>query len=259
MTRHLRLEAVENFRDFGGYATADGRRMKARSFYRSASHGRATDADLAAIAALGLALIVDLRRPAERGRDPARRPEGFAGEVLVNDDEESADDDPWWSFVRSCDLSEAAFRAYLIDYYRAAPFVPRHRDLFARYFRALAETDGPVLIHCAAGKDRTGVLAALTHRMAGVHEDDVLADFLLTNNPERMATRAPMLRQLIEEATGRTPSEAALQTVMGVEAEYLAEAFRAIEAEHGSVDAYLKAALGVDADLREALEARLLA
>ena len=66
MTRHLRLEAVENFRDFGDYATASGRRMKAKRFYRSASHGRATDADLAAIEALGLALIVDLRRPAER-------------------------------------------------------------------------------------------------------------------------------------------------------------------------------------------------
>ena len=257
--RHLRLEAVENFRDFGGYHTADGRRMKSGHFYRSASHGRATDADLEAIEALGLALIVDLRRPAERGRDPARRPAGFAGQVLVNDHEESHDDDPWWNFVKSCDLSEAAFRAYLLDYYRNAPFVPRHVDLFARYFRALADADGPVLIHCAAGKDRTGVLAALTHRVAGVHDDDIVEDFLLTNSPERMAARAPMLGQMIVEATGKTPSEEALRTIMGVEAAYLAEAFRAIEAEHGSVDAYLAAALGVDAALREALEARLLA
>lgn len=257
MTRHLRLEAVENFRDFGDYATASGKRMRAKQFYRSASHGRATDADLAAIEALGLALIVDLRRPAERGRDPSRRHDGFAGVVLVNDEEESDDDDPWWNFVRGCDLSEAAFRQYLMDYYRNAPFVPRHMDLFARYFRALAETDGAVLIHCAAGKDRTGVLTALTHHLAGVHADDILADFLLTNSPERMAARAPMLRQLIEEATGRTPSEAALRTVMGVEAAYLAEAFRAMEREHGSADAYLEHALGVDAALREALEARL--
>ena len=257
MTRHLRLEAVENFRDFGDYPTASGRRMPAKRFYRSASHGRATDDDLAAIEALGLALIVDLRRPAERGRDPARRPEGFAGAVLVNDHEESDDDDPWWSFVKACDLSEATFRQYLIDYYRTAPFVPRHLDLFARYFRALAATDGPVLIHCAAGKDRTGVLTALTQHLAGVHADDILGDFLLTNNPDRMAARAPLLRQLIEETTGRTPSEAALHTVMGVEAAYLTEAFRAMEAEHGSADAYLERALGVDAALRVALEARL--
>jgi len=257
-TRHVRLEAVENFRDFGDYPTASGRRLPAGRLYRSASQGRATDADLAAIEALGLALIVDLRRPAERGRDPARRPEGFAGRIIVNDEEESDDDDPWWSFVKSSDLREATFRQYLMDYYRAAPFVARHLDLFARYFRALAEVEGPVLIHCAAGKDRTGVLAALTHHLAGVHEDDILGDFLLTNNPERMAARAPVLSQMIVEVTGRTPSEAALATIMGVEAAYLARAFQAIEAESGSVEAYFADALGVDSHLRARLEARLL-
>ena len=106
------------------------------------------------------------------------------------DEGEGADNDPWWTFIRGCDLSEAAFRGYLLDYYTAAPFAPRHLDLFSRYFRALAEAEGPVLIHCAAGKDRTGVLAALTHSLAGVHRDDMLADYLLTNDPVRMAARA---------------------------------------------------------------------
>jgi protein-tyrosine phosphatase len=259
MTRHIRLEAVENFRDYGDYPTAGGRRIKPGLLYRSASHGRATDADLDAIEALNLAVVVDLRRPGERERDPSRRPAGFKGQVIANDIGESHDDDPWWNFVRSCDLSEAAFRGYLLDYYREAPFKARHIDLFARYFRALAEAEGPVLIHCAAGKDRTGVLAALTHHLAGVHEDDIVADYLLTNNPERIAARAPMVAQMIAEETGRTPTDAAVRAAIGVEAEYLAEAFRAIEAEHASVDDYLERALGVDAALREALEARLLA
>ncbi len=259
MTRHIRLEAVENFRDYGDYATASGRRIKPGLLYRSASHGKATDADLAAIEALNLAVVVDLRRPGERERDPSRRPAGFNGRVIANDIGESADDDPWWNFVRSCDLSEAAFRGYLLDYYREAPFKARHIDLFGRYFRALAEAEGPVLIHCAAGKDRTGVLAALTHHLAGVHADDIVADYLLTNNPERIAARAPMVAQLIAEETGRTPTDAAVRAAIGVEAEYLAEAFRAIAAEHASVDDYLERVLGVDAGLREAVEARLLA
>jgi protein tyrosine/serine phosphatase len=258
MTRHVKLEAVENFRDYGDYPTASGRRMKRGRLYRSASHGRATEADLAAIEALELAYIVDLRRPGERERDPARRPAGFKGQVIQNDIGEAHGDDPWWTFVRNSDLSEEAFRGYLMNYYREAPFVERHIDLFSRYFVALAEADGPVLIHCAAGKDRTGVLAALTHHVAGVHPDDIAADYLLTNNPERMAARAPMVAQMMATETGRTPTDAAIRAAIGVEAEYLVEAFRAIEAEFGGIDAYLELVLGVDADLRQALEARLL-
>lgn len=259
MTRHLRLEAVENFRDYGDYPTASGRRIKPGLLYRSASHARATDADLEAIEALDIAVVVDLRRPGEREREPSRRPAGFKGQVIANDLGEAAGDDPWWNFVRSCDLSEDAFRGYLINYYRQAPTNPRHIDLFARYFRALAEADGPVLIHCAAGKDRTGVLAALTHHLAGVHPDDIVEDYLLTNNPERIAARAPVVAQMIAQETGRTATDAAIRAAIGVEAEYLAEAFRSIEAGHGSVDAYLTQALGVDAALEEALEARLFA
>ena len=139
MTRHIRLEGVENFRDYGDYATAAGKRLRSGQLYRSASHARATDADLGVIEALKLAVIVDLRRPGEREREPSRRPAGFAGAVIVNDLGETAGDDPWWNFVRSCDLSEGAFRGYLLNYYREAPFVARHVDLFTRYFQALAE------------------------------------------------------------------------------------------------------------------------
>jgi protein-tyrosine phosphatase len=258
MPRHVRLEGVENFRDFGDYPTAGGGRVRAGVLYRSASHGRATDADLAAIEALDLAVIVDLRRPGERERDPARRPPGFAGELIQNDEGETAGDDPWWTFVRTSDLSQAAFRGYLLDYYRSAPFAARHVDLFSRYFRALAKADGPVLIHCAAGKDRTGVLAALTHVLVGVHRDDILGDYLLTNNPERMAARAPMVADLIAAETGRKPTEAAVRAAIGVEAEYLDECFGAIEAEHGSTMTYLESVLGVGGPLRRALEARLV-
>ena len=258
MTRHIRLEAVENFRDFGDYATASGKHLQRGRLYRSASHGRATDADLAVIDALNLAVIVDLRRPGERERDPPRRSPSFNGQVIQNDIGESADEDPWWTFVKTCDLSEAAFRGYLLNYYREAPFKQRHVDLFSRYFRALAEADGPVLIHCAAGKDRTGVLAALTHRLVGVHDDDIAEDYLLTNNAERMAARGPMVAQMIAQETGRTPTDAAVRAAIGVEPEYLVEAFRAIDAEHGSTEFYLERVLGVDAGLRDRLEARLL-
>ena len=161
MTRHIALEGVDNFRDFGDYPAAGGRRLRRGALYRSASHSRATDADLERLAALEIAVVVDLRRREEREREPSRRPANFAGVVIAND--VSHDEDSWHSHIASAELTAESFRAYLVDYYRAAPFDGRHIDLFARYFQALAEAEGPVLIHCAAGKDRTGILAALTH------------------------------------------------------------------------------------------------
>ena len=257
MTRRMALEGVENFRDFGDYETVDGRRLKKGRFYRSASHGRATDADLETISRLEIALVVDLRRKGERTRDPSKRPSSFRGEVIDNDLGDEGEDS-WMVHVRDSDLTEASFRNYLINYYRDAPFEERHVDLFSRYFRALARVDGAVLVHCAAGKDRTGILVALTHHVAGVPPDAVVEDYLLTNHPQRLAARMPMIAKAMEEIAGRTPSEAVMQVALGVDVDYLRTAFSAIETRYGGLDGYLEQALGVDADLRVALREKLL-
>jgi protein tyrosine/serine phosphatase len=257
MTRHIALEGVDNFRDFGDYPTVRGRRLRRGALYRSASHSRATDADLERLAALEIAVVVDLRRREEREREPSRRPANFTGMVIANDT--GHEEDSWFAHIASADLTAESFRTYLVDYYRAAPFDERHVDLFARYFQALAGADGPVLIHCAAGKDRTGILAALTHHVAGVHPDDIAADYLLTNDPERMARRLPQVSQAIREASGRVPDEAAVMTAMGVDTLYLDTAFAAMAERFGSVDAYLERALGLGPAAREAVAERLLA
>jgi protein tyrosine/serine phosphatase len=257
MTRRLALEGVENFRDFGDYGTVDGRRLKKGRFYRSASHGRATDADLEEIARLDLTLVVDLRRPGERARDPSRRHPSFTAEVIDNDLGEETEDS-WVAHVRDSDLSEGSFRKYMVDYYSEAPFEERHIDLFSRYFKSLANTDGAVLVHCAAGKDRTGILVALTHHVAGVHPDTAVEDYLLTNHPERLAARMPMVAKFMEEIAGRAPTETVMRIAMGVEADYLQTAIKAIEARYGSLDGYLERALGVGAAQRAVLRDRLL-
>ena len=254
----LELEGVVNFRDYGDYATAAGARIRPGRLYRSAHHGEATDADLEAIGALGIAVVVDLRRPDERLREPSRRAPGFTGQVIATDIGPIEEDDPWWTFVRGCDLSETAFRDYLSRYYVTAPFDRRHIDTFSRYFAALAESERPVLIHCAAGKDRTGILAALTHHLVGVHPDDIIADYLLTNEAIGIEQRMPLMMQAIAEDVGREPTPAAARVAMGVEAAYLEGALAAIATEHGTVDAYLRGPLGVTSDLRAKVEARLL-
>jgi protein tyrosine/serine phosphatase len=257
MSRHVAFEGIENFREFGDYA-AGARRLKGGWLYRSAGHAAATDADLEKLAAMNLAVIVDLRRANERERAPSRRWSGFAVPVIQNDIGQDAADE-WLTFIQGSDLTPGAFHAYMLDYYRKAPFQQRHIDLYARYFRALAETQGPVLVHCSAGKDRTGILCALTHHVSGVHEDDIAEDYLLTNDRVRLERRMPMIREVIREATGQTPTDEALMTAMRVEPEYLEAAFQVMCEAHGSLDGYLDRALGLDAGLRERIHDRLFA
>lgn len=257
MSRHIPFEAIENFRDFGDYA-AGQKRLKRGLLYRSAGQSRATDADLEKMAGLGLSVIVDLRRSNEREKEPSRRWNGFAAQVIENNiGQDTADE--WATFIQSSDLTPQSFHGYMMDYYRHLPFQRRHIDLYQRYFRALAQSEGPILVHCAAGKDRTGIICALTHHVAGVHDDDIQADYLLTNDPARMEKRLPIVREAVREATGRTASDEALTVAMRVEPEYLAEAFRVMCEAHGSLDGYLDEALGLDADLRGRLHDRLLA
>lgn len=256
MTRKLPLEGVDNFRDYGHYPAGSGRLRRGKLF-RSAHHARATDKDLEMIRALGVAVIVDLRRSDERERDRSRRWPGFEGLVIENDIPQLPSD-PWDSFMQTPNLTRADVVEHMTDYYRDAPFVERHIDLYSRYFQALKETDGAVLIHCAAGKDRTGILAALTHHVAGVPDAHILDDYLLSNDQDRFERHAPSMGAAIQARTGQRPADDVLHTAMGVEPEYLATAFDAMKARYGSIDAYLETGLGVDALSREQIRAQLV-
>lgn len=252
------FQGVRNFRDFGGYTGAGGRRMASGRFFRSAHHALASDADLDAMAALGIGAIVDLRRPEERTRFPSRRWPGFSAAVIENhDDDEGAGKESWHGFMAEWDLSPEGIRDYHHRYYERAPTLPRLHDLYARYFRAVADSEGPVVVHCAAGKDRTGLIVALTHLVAGVHRDDIIADYLLTNDPQSFAVHAPLWAEEIAKEKGRAPTMEAMHVAMGVEASYLDRALQVIAESYGGVDAYLERVLGVDTALRDRLERKL--
>ncbi|MCI3134221.1 tyrosine-protein phosphatase [Phenylobacterium aquaticum] len=258
MTRHIPLEGVENFRDFGGYDTACGRGLKRGVLYRSANHANATEADLATMRDLGVEVIVDLRRPLERQREPSRRWEGFSGRVIENDIEDVHGD--WATQMASVpDIDANWFYEDSIGFYRKGPFEARHVDLFSRYFQALAETDGAVVVHCAAGKDRTGMICAFTHHIAGVHRDDLISDYLATNHEGRILHRVNFLRDYIKNLTGKTVSDEALRVAVSVHEDYLDTALSEIEARCGTMDNYLRDVLGVDDAHRQRIADKILA
>lgn len=257
-SRKRAFEGVRNFRDFGGYTGSGGQKMAAGRFFRSANYASASDADLASLAALGISAIVDLRRPEERARMPSRRWPEFAAEVIENhDDDEGAGPMSWHGFMADWDLSTKGMRAYHLGYYERAPTLPRLHDLYGRYFRQLVQSEGPIVVHCAAGKDRTGIICALTHALAGVHRDDMIADFLATNDPAVFDAHAPLWQAEIAKERGRAPSMETMHVAMGVHESYLERAFQVIDQTYGGIDTYLEQALGINAATRTAIERRL--
>lgn len=256
-TRKRPFQGVRNFRDFGGYDTSNGKMATGR-FFRSANYANASDTDLADLKALGITAIVDLRRPEERTRMPSRRWADFDATLVENhDDDEGAGTESWNGFMEEWDLSAEGIRDYHRRYYDRAPTLPRLHDLYQRYFQVVAESDGPIVVHCAAGKDRTGIICALTHLIAGVHRDDIIADYLLTNDPASVALHGPVWAEEIAKQRGAAPTMEAMSVAMGVEAEYLDRAFAVIDATYGGVEGYLTNTLGIDAPLRARIEKRL--
>lgn len=257
-TRLHAFEAIDNFRDYGDYATTAGRRVQPGRLLRSAHHARASDADLERLRRLDIGAVVDLRRPGERRDQPSRRPDGFSGLVIDGGVDDGAEA-PHIAFLKTADLTPDSGRRFMERTYRTLPFDASHQDVFARYFQALADQDRPVVIHCAAGKDRTGFLAALTHHLLGVSRDDMIEDYLLTNTAVDLAGRAPGIARKLHAMTGRLASDDAIVAFLGVEAAYLEAAFAEVEARHGSLNAYLRDALGVDTARRGRIVERLSA
>ncbi|ABC63031.1 tyrosine-protein phosphatase [Erythrobacter litoralis] len=253
--RVLPLQQVHNFRDYGGYATAGGGRVRTGLLFRSGHHSEASDGDLEAMHGLGLAHVIDLRGNGERTSHPVRLPSGFAGELLYFDGE-TAGLGAHLGALDGAMTAEDAHRA-MEKLYSTLPQRTNLIWVLKRYFEALAEGKGASLVHCHAGKDRTGMAVDLLHHALGVHPDDAMEDFLLTNHvgdqDARVAQSAPTIRARYGDVDDET-----VRVVMGVDARYLQASRKAVTESHGSVDGFLEDVLGVDEERRAALRLHLV-
>ena len=248
----LPLEGVNNFRDYGGYAVSGGGRVKTGLLWRSAQHGDATDADLAAIQALDLANVVDLRGPSEREAKPCRRAAGFSAQLWTYPEETAG----LALHTEAADgvLTAAEARAAMIRLYEGIAFRPNLVPMLKCYLTVLDRAEGPSLVHCVAGKDRTGFAVALVQRLLGVHPDDVMADYLLTNDASRLDER--IASGGFEDMPRYAGLDAGtVRALWGVEADYLATTLAAIAERHGTIEAYAEAVMGVDSAAGERLRA----
>jgi protein-tyrosine phosphatase len=249
------IPGVPNLRDLGGWPTVDGGRVRRGLVYRAAEPFTLDDAGRAEFAALGVRTVYDFRSAAECERKPDTVPAG-AQRVLVDvmadsthgapvhvaqllDDPNHADE--LLADGKSVFLFERGYRE-LVD-------LPSAHVNYRTFFAGLADAaNRPALFHCTTGKDRTGWAAATLLMLLGVSDDDVMRDYLLTND-ELM----PVMQTVLDKFAAAGGDPEMLLPVVGVEADYLDAALDEMRTKYGTIEGYFTTALGVDETTQQAL------
>ena len=247
------FEGVENFRDFGGCRTQDQRMVAAGRLYRCAHLCAVTATDVARLDALGVAFLVDFRGPDER----AAMPDKWApARTLFRDPDAARRPTATLAGPRTPYTAETA-RTMMRQMYSRMVQDRRFIALLGDLFRSLATAGGPLIVHCASGKDRTGIACALLLHALGVDQPVIYADYLATNAQLDWVERAEIIRGDLEPVEGPL-DDATIAPLIGVEAQYLQAAFQTIATRQGSVEAYLQDTLGVTPLMQAQLRAHLL-
>jgi protein-tyrosine phosphatase len=244
--RHVVFDTLFNVRDLGGYRTTDGRITRWQTLYRADGINRVSGADLDRLAALGLRTVVDLRTHGEleeRGRFPVDAlPVAYHHLPVIRETWENWDLDP--------DLEPVGF---LVRRYQE--MLDEGAPALAAALEVLADPAAyPAVFHCAAGKDRTGVLAAVVLGLLDVPDETVADDYGLSR--AAMDTLVEWLRVNAPEALDAMTDQPA--AFLDAPPRAMHEVLALVRAEHGTMAGYV-ASIGVGADTVAALRRVLLA
>lgn len=242
LPRVLPLSGATNFRDLGGYLGHGGRPLRWRRLFRSDHLGGLTAEDHAVLSSLGIAASFDFRGVDERAAEPYEVP-GLAQHSLAIEPTVAQRMQEHTEAGRS--LTVPFVEGLMRDLYRT--LVDDRADRFVEFFGHLLHAEAPVVFHCTAGKDRTGVAAALVLLALGVPQATVMEDYLLTNDVFKPPWKP---RDDIDPQV--------LRALWGVQPGYLEAALEAIEASHGGPERFLRERIGLDDRRMEALARRYL-
>jgi protein-tyrosine phosphatase len=222
--RWVKLRTVFNMRDLGGLPTADGRQVRRGRLFRSDNLGRLEAADKEIFMALGIRTVIDLRRPTEV--DTMGKVPEWTGATWLH---HHLDHELWDHATYSDSIGVTR---WLADRYRE--LLDSGAADIARVITLLSEPDnGPTVIHCVAGKDRTGLISALTLSLLGVADDDIAADYAMTELSEQAYME--WLRRTNPEAASKIPPPFYVQTPEDTMRIALLE----LRERHGSIFQYL--------------------
>ena len=239
--RHFNLQGASNFRDLGGYATRDGHRVRWRQIFRSNHLGHLTASDVEVVRGLGVRSAFDFRGVEERAAAACVIEEIAVHSLPIEPTVVAA----LRARLQARALSSADALEIMRESYRN--YVRQNTHSFRELFAHLLEDRAPLVIHCTAGKDRTGFACALLLQALGVPADVIAEDYLLTNRfYRRDPNSSPDLPDDVRQAIG------------SVEASFLAAGLDTVRADYGDLENYFRNGLGLGGPERSELKARYL-
>lgn len=232
------FQGIQNFRDMGSVTTKDGRTVKQGLLFRSGHLANATADDIKMLQEAGVQLVFDFRDEEEATRYPSPQLANVVMERIPAITGNSA--------VKTGDLQQALQSGALDNlvnslsqFYTSMIFSnPSYKALLTHFVNGKA----PILQHCTAGKDRTGIGAALMYLILGVSEATIIEEFLLTNKAN--SEKVPQWYEVVVKMVGDLPQ---LKMLLGVSAEQMQAVFTAIQDKYGSYEAYFEQEYGITA------------
>ena len=267
----LPVKGIVNARDLGGYDLQKGETLRNSVLIRAAHLAEATDADLSYLSGIPVAKVIDFRKEEEKRGKEDRMIPGAEYIVLPIDasgnaaGQASEKEKKKLSKGKKFDIRKlivfAAFndKAKVVarEMYPTLLFDPDCQMQFAEFFRQVLSTEnGAVLYHCTQGKDRTGIASALLLAALGADRKTIVADFDATNKVYEDDVRKYSRR--VRFWGGKEEEIAVVKAFMGCNTENFVKALERVDAEYGSLEAYLEQVLGVTAADREVLRERYL-
>ena len=268
--RILSIDGVINFRDLGGYTTANGQQIKWSKVYRSAQLDRLTEEGIEQMVALGVKTVIDLRFEEETARYPTVRSAFPKARIIAWQDESQGGDFAkkssamkfsWRDSLETNDPAKV-HEAMRVNYPKK---LYSHQAIYRKMLLSLIEGNAPLVFHCAAGKDRTGVAAALILSLLGVANDIIIDDYLLTQQEIGKLTNTWL-------AGGATDNEhyqdfqsklanhdpELVAPIFAADISYIRTLLDYVAEHYGSFEDYAKSQLGINTEQITALRRELL-
>ena len=247
--RAVALQGTSNFRDLGGYSAAGGKHVKWGHIYRSADISRLTDADLLALQSRHVALVCDLRGPQEVAQAPDRLPAG-ARRLELPVGSEKIDPRLLAGGGKTVNRDSLLRAVYANTSFFRAKYKPLFEELLT------LDEGQALLFHCTAGKDRTGIGAALVLSALGVDRATILKDYAATD--VYWQAGRTQTEQRMAQAGLSAEAVAAMRPLLAANPAYLAGTFAALDQQYGSVDKYLASQMGLTPSRLATLRAKYL-